>query len=453
MAARRSSLAVFLLATLADVLTPLYAGRLVEAVRRAAPRPAPAWRGTRPSPPLAALVGTRPSPRRSCAISAFMRHHHADAADDDATSADGFFHRVQRFSTDWHANSFAGSTVRKITRGMWALDLLNDTLLVALLPSLVMLVGATHPARLLTGRSMGARRGRRLAALYRLSRWRCRSAMSRRRQASPMPGTPSSAARWPMRSPATRWSRPSAPRAARTAASPRCSPNGASARRAPGRAAPSTARRRASCCSPCGPAVIGFALVSVASGQANAGDITFVLTTVLRPAGLSARCRQAHPQPAALGQRHGGTGRHARAAARHRGSAGRASRSRIGDGRDRLRRRHLPLWRPSRPPLYDDFSVADPAGRTGRPRRAFRLGQDDLRQADPAPLRRQRRARSRSTGRTSPTSTQAVAARPDRHRAAGADPVPPLAGGEHRLWPAGRHAGGDRAGGEARQRA
>ncbi|TGV65182.1 ABC transporter ATP-binding protein, partial [Mesorhizobium sp. M00.F.Ca.ET.149.01.1.1] len=53
------------------------------------------------------------------------------------------FHRVQRFSTDWHANSFAGSTVRKITRGMWALDLLNDTILIALLPSLVMLVGST----------------------------------------------------------------------------------------------------------------------------------------------------------------------------------------------------------------------------------------------------------------------------------------------------------------------
>jgi len=53
------------------------------------------------------------------------------------------FHRVQRFSTDWHANSFAGSTVRKITRGSGALDLLNDVLLVALLPSLVMLIGAT----------------------------------------------------------------------------------------------------------------------------------------------------------------------------------------------------------------------------------------------------------------------------------------------------------------------
>jgi ATP-binding cassette subfamily B protein len=51
------------------------------------------------------------------------------------------FHRVQRFSTDWHANSFAGSTVRKITRGMWALDSLNDVLLLMLLPSFVVLVG------------------------------------------------------------------------------------------------------------------------------------------------------------------------------------------------------------------------------------------------------------------------------------------------------------------------
>ena len=29
------------------------------------------------------------------------------------------FARVQRLSTDWHANNFAGSTVRRVTRGMW----------------------------------------------------------------------------------------------------------------------------------------------------------------------------------------------------------------------------------------------------------------------------------------------------------------------------------------------
>lgn len=50
------------------------------------------------------------------------------------------FQRVQRFSTDWHANTFAGSTVRRITRGMWALDTLNDILLLALWPSFVVLV-------------------------------------------------------------------------------------------------------------------------------------------------------------------------------------------------------------------------------------------------------------------------------------------------------------------------
>ena len=52
------------------------------------------------------------------------------------------FMRVQRFSTDWHANAFAGSTVRKVTRGMWAVDLLNDTILMALLPSLLVLLGS-----------------------------------------------------------------------------------------------------------------------------------------------------------------------------------------------------------------------------------------------------------------------------------------------------------------------
>ena len=54
--------------------------------------------------------------------------------------AQGAFHRVQRFSTDWHNNSFAGSTVRKITRGMWAFDSINDVLLLMLLPSIVVLV-------------------------------------------------------------------------------------------------------------------------------------------------------------------------------------------------------------------------------------------------------------------------------------------------------------------------
>ena len=107
------------------------------------------------------------------------------------------FMRVQRFSTDWHANSFAGSTVRKITRGMWALDLLNDTILMALLPSLVVLVGSM----ILLGLhwpSLGA-----VIAVGSLiyvvdDGGVLDRATSRRPRASPTPGTPGSAARWRM---------------------------------------------------------------------------------------------------------------------------------------------------------------------------------------------------------------------------------------------------------------
>jgi ATP-binding cassette, subfamily B, bacterial len=37
---------------------------------------------------------------------------------------------VQRFSTDWHTNSFAGGTVRKITRGMGAFDVFSDRIII-----------------------------------------------------------------------------------------------------------------------------------------------------------------------------------------------------------------------------------------------------------------------------------------------------------------------------------
>ncbi|MCR9277196.1 MAG: ABC transporter ATP-binding protein/permease [Pseudomonadaceae bacterium] len=53
---------------------------------------------------------------------------------------DGFA-RVQRFSTDWHAGNFAGSTVRKITRGMWAYDSIADLVVVDLGPALLLLFG------------------------------------------------------------------------------------------------------------------------------------------------------------------------------------------------------------------------------------------------------------------------------------------------------------------------
>ena len=51
------------------------------------------------------------------------------------------FAHIQRLPADWHANAFAGSTVRKITRGTWALDDLGDVLLLELLPSILILLG------------------------------------------------------------------------------------------------------------------------------------------------------------------------------------------------------------------------------------------------------------------------------------------------------------------------
>lgn len=50
------------------------------------------------------------------------------------------FQKVQGFSSDWHANSFAGSTVRKITRAKWAFDVYGDILFMNVLPSIVVMM-------------------------------------------------------------------------------------------------------------------------------------------------------------------------------------------------------------------------------------------------------------------------------------------------------------------------
>lgn len=51
------------------------------------------------------------------------------------------FTRVQAFSADWHADNFAGATVRRLTRAMWGYDAAADANLLGILPSLIILVG------------------------------------------------------------------------------------------------------------------------------------------------------------------------------------------------------------------------------------------------------------------------------------------------------------------------
>ncbi|MBM6596729.1 ABC transporter ATP-binding protein [Microvirga sp. BT291] len=124
--------------TLADVFMPLYAGRLVDAITQfGADREA-----ARGAVINAFLVMT------GLGLALVVLRHIAFYGIVELSLrvmvkvGQDAFARVQRFSSDWHANSFAGSTVRKVTRGMWALDLLHDTVLLALLPSVVVLIGS-----------------------------------------------------------------------------------------------------------------------------------------------------------------------------------------------------------------------------------------------------------------------------------------------------------------------
>jgi ATP-binding cassette subfamily B protein len=123
----------------AELALPLFAGNMVDALADAGQsRGAAVANAARAVAAIlglgVALVALRYGVFKG--IVRFTLHMMADAARET-------FWRVQRISTDWHANSFAGATVRRISRRMWAFDLLNDTLLVALWPSLAVLVGAT----------------------------------------------------------------------------------------------------------------------------------------------------------------------------------------------------------------------------------------------------------------------------------------------------------------------
>ncbi len=128
-----------LVTTLADVFTPLFAGRLVDAIGRFGADADVAHGDALYAFALLLVLGAVIAIGHRVtfgALVAFTLNMMPEVA------REAFFH-VQRLSTDWHANSFSGSTVRKITRGMWAFDLFNDTIILGLFPRLVMLVGAS----------------------------------------------------------------------------------------------------------------------------------------------------------------------------------------------------------------------------------------------------------------------------------------------------------------------
>src|ERR1700677_4989865 len=127
-----------MVATIADLFMPVFAGRMVDAI---------AMHTTTRSQSLHAALSALATMLLLGGILVAGRHLSLMGISRltirlMARLAGDAFYRVQRFSTDWHANNFAGSIVRRVTRGMWAVDLMDDTLLLALLPASLVLVGS-----------------------------------------------------------------------------------------------------------------------------------------------------------------------------------------------------------------------------------------------------------------------------------------------------------------------
>tara|TARA_R110000868_G_scaffold331140_2_gene592121 strand:+ start:2562 stop:4337 length:1776 start_codon:yes stop_codon:yes gene_type:complete len=120
------------LATMVEVYIPVAAGHLIDALA-AGPQAGQPW------PAFSIYLG-------AAAFYYFLRQSasRCEVPFSSANMADlttEAFAKVQRFSLDWHANTFAGSVVRKITRGMWAYDTITVNIFLGLGPSLGVMLG------------------------------------------------------------------------------------------------------------------------------------------------------------------------------------------------------------------------------------------------------------------------------------------------------------------------
>jgi ATP-binding cassette, subfamily B, bacterial len=128
-----------IVATVADLLMPVYSGKLVDAVAMHSAARSLELRAAVRAIATMALLGVVLTVLRYAALAGIIRLT-LRLMTRFATDA---FWQVQRFSTDWHANNFAGAIVRRITRGMWAVDLMDDILLLEMLPALMVLAGSS----------------------------------------------------------------------------------------------------------------------------------------------------------------------------------------------------------------------------------------------------------------------------------------------------------------------
>jgi ATP-binding cassette subfamily B protein len=116
-----------------DLATPWAAGRLVDAVAPGPinqPRAWAAW---------AVFVGVYFA--FSTIRNLSMRFWIPLASANMKEMTDEGFKKVQSFSADWHADTFAGATVRRLSRAMWGYDSVSDAALVFLGPAILVLIG------------------------------------------------------------------------------------------------------------------------------------------------------------------------------------------------------------------------------------------------------------------------------------------------------------------------
>lgn len=122
-----------------DAIVPVYTGKLIDAMTSHAAGDAAAlgaaWQAFAGFALLALL-------HQSLRVVSLAIWNKFAVGNLNAIVTDGL-RKVQRFSSDWHANTFAGGTVRKITRGMWAMDSFEDTILMGLLPAITIMAGVT----------------------------------------------------------------------------------------------------------------------------------------------------------------------------------------------------------------------------------------------------------------------------------------------------------------------
>ena len=116
-----------------DLMLPQAARGLVDAVARDAAHPAHAWQA------WTLFVGVFLGYVVSRNIQ--LRFWNPFAAHNMEEMVSDAFVRVQSFSADWHADSFAGATVRKVSRAMWGYDQASDALTLVLGPAFFVLVG------------------------------------------------------------------------------------------------------------------------------------------------------------------------------------------------------------------------------------------------------------------------------------------------------------------------